>query len=86
MGQIDQAFKEMDRAVSIAQTVGHPFFIGNAIFSYARLESRRNTPKAISMAEEAENFLLQVLDGSHPTVQSVKMFIARLKGETDAGR
>jgi hypothetical protein len=66
--------------------LGHPFHTGNIMFLCAQVESRRSTPKAMAMAQEAENFLLQVFDASHPTVQSVKRFITGLKGETDAGQ
>ncbi|MCP4117828.1 MAG: tetratricopeptide repeat protein [Desulfobacteraceae bacterium] len=86
MGLINQACSEMDRALSTAKALGLPFYIGNIMFLYAQVESSRNTPKAISMAEEAKKILLQVFNASHPTVQAAKRFISKLKGETETGQ
>lgn len=83
MGRTDQACREMNQALSIARIMGHPFHTGNVLFLYAQIESARSIQKALDMAKEAEFLLMQVLETSHPTLQSVRELIASLKGVLD---
>jgi len=85
MGQIDQACREMERALSLARNLGQPYYVGNILFLYAQVEAARNTQKALKMAKEAEMLLRQVFELSHPTMQSLKAFIGKLDGGPDQG-
>ncbi len=53
---------------------------------YAQVESARDPKKAMEMAREAEAFLMQVFEPSHPTVRDIRDLIAQLKAGEGAER